>query len=296
MNQPIYPDVPRINVTQYGSALIEGQVIPCCVGRDLMIYVPVIGVCEAIGIPFEAEIERISNLHALYQGLVITPFRIRNQENGELETHEVAAISFTRLHTWLSSIPTDQVENEEMRGRLVAMQEHLADLIYAYMGRPLVPEELRQTQERSLGEEQQQFYASIEQVAKVQGQLSVTDEKLEKVANRVKLLEVSLSLSAPGSVFIDKKQQEIYRAMIGIVGKLYEQKGRGKFEDIEANLKKDFDFTFYKVIKSEQWESIVRSLTQTYKALVPAGTPVPQIFQDAAKLKTQSSVKQPGLF
>jgi hypothetical protein len=285
-----------MQVTQYGSALIEGQVIPCCIGRDLMIYVPVIGVCEAIGIPVEAEIERISGLHALRQGLKRVPFRMRSAQGGELETREIAAISFTRLHTWLSGIPTGQVADEDMRARLAAMQEHLADLIYAYMGRPLIPDELRQTQERALPEEQQQLYASMEQVAKLQDQLNVTDEALEKVSHRVKTLEVALSFSAPGGSFIDKKQQEIYRAMIGIVGKLYAQKGRGQFEDIEANLKRDFDFTFYKVIRAEQWEPIVRSLTQTYKALVPPGAPIPQIFQDALKLKTPPPAQQPGLF
>jgi hypothetical protein len=297
MSQTGTENLPRVSVTQYGSTFIEGRVVPCCVGGDLMIYVPVIGVCEAVGLDAEEETQRIRGHHALKQGLVQVAFRVRAPATGEVETRDFPAIAFTRLHTWLASIPAERVIDAEKRSRLEAMQEHLADLIYAYMGRSLLPDELRDTHERGLPEQQRAFYASVEQISRIEEQLRVTDETLEQIGQRLKTVEVALSFGPSEASFIDKRQQEVYRAMIGIVGKLYQQKGRGPFENVEAGLKKDFDFTFYKVMRADQWEGVVRSLIHTYTSLTPAGAPLPQIFEDALKMKGKPPLNaQPGLF
>ncbi len=298
MAQHEYSDVPKMNVTKYGSVLIEDQVVPCCIGINGMIYVPVSGVCTVLQISVEQETARIYESASLRKGMADVPFQVIKSDREPTETVYYYAISITRLHSWLMQIPAELVPNDELRSRLTAMQDRLAEVVYAYLGRPLLPEEFRDTMERGVPEETRQLYEAISKISDLQSELSVTKESLEAVSGRVKILEVALSLGSPTGSFIDHRQQEVYRQIIGIVGQLYEKRHPGEFGKVEARLKEQFDFVFYKVIKSEQWEGVIRSLIQTYKSLVPAGTPLPQIFNDALKLKTQSSTdkRQPGLF
>jgi hypothetical protein len=284
------PGIPSLDALKYGAVLVEGQVIPCCIGTNSMVYIPIAGVCGAIRIPVESEIERIQSNLSLSKGLAKLPFQVQDND-GKVVNIMLDSISITRLHTWLLQIPAGVVPDEETRNRLVVMQDRLADVIYAYLGRPILPDEFRETMERPMPDDLKALFAAMEKVVNL-------EEGLDAVSQRVKMLEVALSLSAPTGSFIDKRQQEVYRQIIGIVGKEYEKKHPGQFGEVEKRLKEQFDFVFYKVIKAEQWENVIRSLLATYQSLVPAGTPVPQIFKDALKLKTQPPVNadQPGLF
>lgn len=291
MDNPQHSALPKISPAQYGSALIEEQVVPCCLGSDLMVYIPIAGVCKIVGLDADQEIERIRNHRALRQGLALVPFQYSAGEGAAPQSFDFPSISLTRLHAWLNLVPPETVQDEEMSRRLSVMQEQLADLIYAYMGRPMLPEEVRVEREQHLPQEQKDFYAALEEVSQVKQDLSLTRESVEQVDRRVKTLEMALSLRAPDGSFIDKKQQVIYRDMVAIVGKLYQDRGND-FEEVEKGLKEEFGFIFYKVITVEEWEPIVRRLISMYKLMTRPGTPLPKIFEDALKLKPKPPAGQ----
>ncbi len=284
------PSIPNVEALKYGAVLIEDQVIPCCIGVNNMVYIPIAGVCSAIRIPVDPEIERIKVNPSLSKGLAKLPFQVQG-DDGQPTSVMLESISITRLHTWLLQVPASIVPDEETQSRLVTMQDRLADVIYAYMGRPILSEEFRETMERQMPAELRAIFEAMEKVPSLEDDLNV-------VKQRLKILEVAISLSAPTGAFIDKRQQEVYRQIIGIVGKEYERRHPGQFDEVEKRLKQQFDFVFYKVIKSEQWENVIRSLMATYHSLMSEGTPTPQIFKDALKLKTQppANQNQPSLF
>ena len=94
--------------------------------------------------PFcRAQVERIRAHHALQQGLVKIDFQVKYGETA-FQTRSLNAISITRLHTWLMMLEVSRVENQAIRPKLAAMQEELADLVYGYFGRPLLPPDMRE--------------------------------------------------------------------------------------------------------------------------------------------------------
>jgi hypothetical protein len=197
----------RVEVVRYGTTLIEDQAVPCCLGRDLMIYIPVAGVCSVIKVNPEDELRRIMEHRSLRQGLALISFAMINEETQEAVKTDLPCISLTRLHSWLNMIPAEEVLDEDMGKRLALMQDQLADLIYAYMGRPLLPEDIKVEREQSLAPEQARFYQVIEEVSHVKEDLSATQDSVEKMGKRLGALEVALSLRTPDGSFIDKRQQ-----------------------------------------------------------------------------------------
>ncbi len=253
---------PHLSVRQYASVVIDGIRIPCAITDQLFVYIPILGVCEVIGINSETEESRIQKDPALNEGLAYLPFSLRVAEK-TFHEEEIACINLTRLHTWLWGIDLEAVPNETTRAKLLVFKRELADLAYAYYGRPMLPPDLKAEGQQFLTEEQSSRFEILEKQY-------LEDHPVGSEEAPEKGFTVAVSSEPPSVEFIDDAQGKMYRDMIGILGRLAERKKvpndkRKGYQRVEAGIKEEFGFTYYWTIPAGQWEAIVRHCIQVYR-------------------------------
>ena len=294
------PEFPRLNVRQYASVVIEGIRIPCAITDQLFVFIPILGVCEVVGIDSTIEEARIQKDQALYEGLAYLPFSFRATQDA-FHYEEIACINLTRLHTWLWSIDLDSVPDDPMRQKLLIFKRELADLAYAYYGRPMLPSDLKAESQQFLSPEQASRFEILEDQYHADHPIDEDDPDSSKAPG----ITVAVS-SEPLSVeFIDEAQGKIYRDIIGILGRLAEKKKipndkRKGYQRVEGGLKEEFGFTYYWTIPADQWEAIIRHCIQVFRGYAGPNTPIPPILTNALKMKARPrslhADDQPRLF
>ena len=292
---------PHLSVRQYASVVIDNMRIPCAITDQLYVYIPVLGVCEVIGADYQKEETKIQNDPALHEGLAYLPFSLRDH-SGQFRETKIACINLTRLHTWLWGIEIEALPSETMQHKLLIFKRELADLAYAYYGRPMLPQDLKAESQQFLTEEQKSRFEILEQQYLVDHP-TIQDENPEQPTENG--LTIAVSSEPPQVEFIDESQAKIYREMLGILGRLAEKKKvpgdqRKGYQRIEGGIKEQFGFTYYWTIPANQWEAIVRHFIQVYHGFVGKSSPLPPIFTHALKMKAKprnlNAEDQPRLF
>lgn len=298
-NQSTASQYPHLSVRQYASVIIDGIRIPCAITDQLFVFIPILGICEVVGIDSHNEEIRIQKDPALNEGLAYMSFSLRVTGN-EFREQEIACINLTRLHTWLWGIDLDTVTGEKTRQKLLVFKRELADLAYAYYGRPMLPPDLKAEGQQFLNAEQTSRFEILETQYHADHPIGEESESSPE-----KGITIAVSSEPPSVEFIDEAQGKMYRDMIGVLGRLAERKKlpndkRKGYQRVEAGLKEEFGFTYYWTIPAHQWEAIVRHCIQVFRGYAGPNTPVPQIFSDALKMKAKprslSAGNQPRLF
>jgi hypothetical protein len=293
MTEASQSPIPRFHSSQYGVVEFEGGQIPCAFGGEpgrFTALIMVQGVCQTIGIPLEGEIERIQGHHLIQDGLFLVPFQFMDQD-GKLTTRHVPAITLTRLHTWLAMIPPEIVEDEDMRRKLVATQKELTDVIYAYFGRRLLPQEIRAEDDPYIDETRRQIYEKIEEASQLGDRVTHIEGSVEDLKKQVGRLMITISAGEAGD-HISADQQEQLKAMIDILARRYEEKhGKGTRGALINGLKERHNWRFFNSVPKGSWASLVQDCIHIFRQLNPKGTPLPRVFELA-----QQSISQNSLF
>ena len=287
------PEIPHFNTDQYGVVEFEGDHIPCAFGGEpghFTAFIMVQGVCQVIGIPLETEIARIQGHHLLRDGLFLVPFQFM-EANGKLITRAVPAITLTRLHTWLALIPPEIVPDETMQRKLETTQKELTDVIYAYFGRRLLPQEIRAEDDPYIDETRRQMYEKIEEASRLGDRLVHVENDMEDLKQQVGRLMIRISAGEAGDN-ISADQQEQLKAMIDILARRYEDKhGKGTRGALINGLKERHNWRFFNSVPKGSWTPLVQECIYLFRQMHPKGTPLPRVFELA-----QQSIAQDRLF
>jgi hypothetical protein len=284
--------IPLFQTDQYGVVDFESENIPCAFGGSpgqLTAFIMLQGVCQAIGLPAEQEIARIQKHHLLKDGLFLVPFQFMHPD-GKIVTRNVHAITLTRLHTWLALIPPESVADETMRAKLVVTQKELADVVYAYFGRRLLPPEIRVEDDPYIDEARRQVYAKIEEASQLSDRVSSIEGDVQDLKKQVGRLLISISAGEEGDN-INADQQEQLKAMIDILSRRYEEKhGKGTRGALINGLKERHNWRFFNSVPKSAWEALVKDCVYLFRQLNPKGTPLPRVFELAQQSISQSSL------
>lgn len=284
--------LPHFRADQYGVVDFENENIPCAFGGEpgrFTVFIMLQGVCQAVGLPVEPEIKRIQNHHLLRDGLYLVPFQFMNAE-GKITTRSVHAITLTRLHTWLAMIPPESVPDESLRRKLVATQQELTDVIYAYFGRRLLPQEMRAEDEPYLDETRRQLYARLEEAAKLGDRLVGVEGDVQEIKKQVDRLAIAISAGEAGDN-INADQQEQLKAMVDILSRKYEEKhGKGTRGALINGLKERHNWRFFNSVPKKAWEPLVKDCVAIFRNLHPKGTPLPRVFEIAMQSFSQDKL------
>jgi hypothetical protein len=285
--------LPHYRAENYGIVAFEEDQIPCAFGGEpgrFQVFILVQGICQAIGISAEAEIERIQKHHLLKDGLYLIPFQFMDEE-GRVTTRAVPAITLMRLHTWLAMIPPDVVMDERLRAKLVHTQKDLADVIYGYFGRRLLPEAMRAEEEPYLTPELRAWYRRLEEAANLGERVAGIASEVEGLKKQVDRLSIVVSAGEAGDD-INADQQEQLKAMVDILSRRYEDKhGKGTRGALINGLKERHNWRFFNAVPKSAWPGLVQECVHMFRQMHPPGTPLPRVFELA-----QQSLHQNRLF
>jgi hypothetical protein len=284
--------IPRFPADQYGVVEFENENIPCAFGGppgQFTALIMIDGVCQAVGVSPAAEVERIQAHHLLRDGLYLVPFQFMDAY-GKLSTRDVHAITLTRLHTWLAMIPPDSVPDETMRQKLIVTQKELTDVIYAYFGRRLLPQEMRAEDDRYLDDTRRQLYEKLEEASQLGDRLAGVEGEVRGLQQQVNRLEIAISAGEAGDN-INADQQEQLKAMIDILSRRYEEKhGKGTRGALINGLKERHNWRFFNSVPKRAWEPLVKECAHIFRQLHPTGTPLPRVFELALRTTTQDTL------
>lgn len=285
---------PRYSVRRYATVLIEDSRFPCAITDELKVFIPILGVCDVVGLDADKEVARIASDPVLRDGLAYLPFTLR-ADDGSFQEFEIACINLIRLHSWLWSIDLKDIPTEPMRRKFLVLKRDMADLIFAYYGRAMLSPDLKAEEEQFLTPEQKSRFAILE--AQYHADHPVAPEGGDRQPPEPGLT-ISVSTEPPEVEFIDRDQRQVYRDMIGILGKLADKKKvpgdkRRGFERVEAGLKAEFGFTYYWAIPAVQWEAVVRHCIQVYQGYAGRTAILPPIFTNALKMKAKPDDLEP---
>jgi hypothetical protein len=285
--------IPRFHTDQYGVVEFENENIPCAFGGEpgrFTVFIMLQGVCQAIGIPLEPEVARIQGHHLLQDGLFQVPFQFLDAA-GKVITRDVAAITLTRLHTWLAMIPPEIVPGDEVRRKLAATQKELTDVVYAYFGRRLLPPEIRAEDDPYIDATRRQMYKMVEEASRLGERVSGVEGAVDDLKKQVDRLMISISAGEAGDN-INADQQEQLKAMVDILSRRYEEKhGKGTRGMLINGLKERHNWRFFNSVPKRAWEPLVKECVYIFRQLHPKGTPLPRVFELA-----QQSIGQNALF
>jgi hypothetical protein len=257
------------------TILFEGQILPCVLADDLNIYIPIAPVCDILGIGATPQAQHIRRHRSLRKGLALFEFEVRHGETAT-RRQKLNAISLTRFHTWLSHIAVDELKNEAARSSLEKMQDNLADVIYAYFGRPVMPKDVLAEKEGSLAPDLRTFYEGIEQARQARQLAESAIDRLAALEDRLDGLEVRIAPRL--EEFITPDQQRQFIRIVNILGDLLKKKNKGDIPTVHNGLKDQFGFTSYKLIPAGNFPAILQFCAQWYARLTPPGTPLPEEF------------------
>jgi len=274
------PITRRFSASQYGIVDFEGAAIPCAFGGEpghFTALVMIEGICQVIGVDFERELERIQAHHLLERGLYLVPYQFTEQGKHVIE--DCPSITLTRLHTWLAEIPPASIADAAMRAKLTSMQDELTDLIYGYFGRPLLPSGMLAEDEKYLDDKSRQFYDLVQSARETKERIDQLEDAVGSLRGQVESISMTVNSYEEGE-HIEKEQQERLRAMIDLLSRKYQEKhGQGTYDTVLQELKKRFDFRYYKAVKKETYPDLVRECVNIFRSLHPKGTPLPQVFK-----------------
>lgn len=294
MTNQDHTPIPRFTASvHYGSVKFEDLTLPCAYGGQpglFTAFILVEGICTGLGIGLEQELERIQSKKLLSNGLFLVPFPTADA-HGKVSSADYPAITLSRLHTWLALIPPEVVTSPEQRQKLENMQQELADVLYGYFGRPLLPPDMRAEEESYLSESERQFYRSLEEASQLPGRVNDLENQVRDLSEKIQRFTLRFEENESEEK-INSDQQEQLRAMISMLGRKYQEKhGQGTFGLVETNLKKDHNFQYYKDIPTKKWPAIVRDCVRIYHTLYGSTASLPRVFELA-----QLSAQQKSLF
>ncbi len=201
-------------------------------------------------------------------------------------------ISVKVLHSWLMTIPPENLGNPSARDKLYKMQKELAEVIYAWMGRQGVPEDIREEEESRLPVETRQLYDDVlaaklnsedarDLAELAHGRIDQSEEAMKALAERLEKLE--LLWKSQVEEHINKFQQGQYLTWVRLIGDLLTRRKEGTYRDVEAYLKTQFQFVSYRLIPASQFEEIRQYCIGWWKRLSPPGAPLPPAFNDPSQ-------------
>ncbi len=290
MTDPTIQPIPHFSTDQYGVVEFEGESIPCAFGGEpgrFTAFIMIQGVCQVIGIPDENEISRIQGHHLLQDGLFQVPFQFMDAR-GKISSRDVPAITLTRLHTWLAMIPPDLVPDEVIRRKLVVTQKELSDVIYAYFGRRLLPQEIRAEDDPYIDETRRQVYEKIEEASRLGDRMKSIEGDMQDLKKQVDRLMVTISAGEAGDN-INADQQEQLKAMVDILSRRYEEKhGKGTRGALINELKERHNWRFFNSVPKGSWGPLVQDCVHLFHQMNPQGTQLPRVFELALQSISQN--------
>lgn len=240
---------------------------------DNKIYVPIRPICEALGVNWSGQYQRIRRDPVLSDeaGSV----SILDTQNTPPQHREMTCLPLDYLNGWLFGINANRAKPEVREGLIRYQRECYRVLAEAFLERPAAkasPQEASLLQVREMGlaivrmaEEQLIF---DQRLTMAEGRL---DQAATIVSNMSKRLAVVEKRVAPGEPVTDEQASQLSQAVKAVALKLGERSGRNEYGGVYGELYRKFGITSYKLLPADRFEEAMKFLTDWHSSLVGDG-------------------------
>jgi hypothetical protein len=243
-----------------------GEYFSVCLVSDRKLYVPMIGLCQTMGLQTQGQVRRIQDNQAVADALVKLTLTWAYGDSGAQE-REMYCLRLDILPFWMGSIQPNRIPDEARRQRVILFQREFAAVAWAAFRREILPDDILAEMEATLPPSEQRFLQAMDETMEIRRELGTLGE-------RVAALEAKLH----GTDFINSSQMKAYQQMVGLVAYLLKQKGKSGEAQVHAEIKRVFDVPTYKLIPEDEFPRVQRFLRDWYARLAGPGAAVPSVF------------------
>jgi hypothetical protein len=229
------------------------------VDGEPLVYVPLLPICEYLGLDWSAQNRRVRRDEILNDESVILMLAAADGR-----TREMMCLPLDLLNGWLFGLNVSRVK-EELRPRLLQYQREcyrvLADHFAARpMARTATSSGLVQVREMGLAivrmaEEQMAFEARLGDTETVVGE---HDRRIAILEERVLSDEARIT---------EAQASQISQAVKAVAMVLSQQSGRNEYGAIYGELYRKFEVTAYRMLPASRFEEAMAWLTEWYQAI-----------------------------
>lgn len=244
-----------------------GEYFTVALANDRKVYVPMSGLCQAMGLQTQGQVRRISENEAVSDALVKLPLTWAYGDDA-VQEREMYCLRLDVLPFWMGTLQPNRIPDDERRHKIVRYQREFVAVAWAAFRREIVPDDMLAEMEGSLPIGEQEFLSAMDEAMALRRHMGQLDA-------RVSALEAKLA----GTDFINPAQMKAYIDMVGLVAYLLNRKKKGGEAHVHAEVKRQFEVPSYKLIPEDRFPEVQRFLRDWYKRLAGPGTAIPSVFE-----------------
>ena len=271
-----------------------GEVFKAYLTTNRQWFIPILEVCNALGVDTEGQRQRILRDEAIADRLVNLPLETPYRDTTRIQ--EVACLNLRALPYWLGTIDVKRVK-EEHRKKVILFKREFAEAAWAVFRSDMIPPELLSEMDTHLPPEEREYLEAMDQMRQVRkkidilsgrldDELATVGAELQDITGRLGTLEAALV----GKKIVNAAQARLIQEMIAVVAESKHAKTKKPksqcFAEVHEEFKSAFQVHIYSILPEEQLEAATTFLGARWAFYNP-GQPLPEIFRGS---------HQPSLF
>ena len=262
------------------------EIFTAFLGSDRQWYIPLNGVCSALGIDSSAQRHRIQRDEAISDRLVNIPLETPYQ--GATRVQDVACLNLRALPYWLGTIDASRVK-EEHRTKIILFKREFAEAAWAVFRSDILPADVLAETDTFLPPQEREFHEAMDQLRSVRKKVDMLTGKLEEELSRVgaALQDVSgrlgtLEAGLINKTIVNSAQSRMIQEMIAAVADSKHTKTKKSlslcFAEVHDEFKTAFQVHIYSILPEDQLSAATAFLASRWSFYNP-GRVLPDIFR-----------------
>lgn len=271
-----------------------GEVFKAYLTTDRQWFIPILDVCNALGVDSEGQRQRILRDEAIADRLVNLPIETPYRDATRIQ--EVACLNLRALPYWLGTIDAKRIK-EQHRKKVILYKREFAEAAWAVFRSDMIPSDLLAEMDAHLPPQEREYLEAMDQLRQARKKIDMLSGKLDEELAKVgaELEDLTGRLGTLEEMLANKKivnpaQARLLQEMIAAVSEAKHAKTKKTksqcFAEVHEEFKSAFQVHIYSILPEEQLEAATTFLSSRWAFYKP-GLPLPEIFRGS---------HQPSLF
>lgn len=276
-----------MNIVHSVPFVFYGEVFNAYLASDRQWYLPVRAVCEALGLDFSGQHQRILRDEAITDRMLNLPIETVYRDSTRIQ--EVACLNLRALPYWLGTVDGARVK-EEHRKKVILYKREFAEAAWSVFRSDIVPPDVLAEMDSYATPQEQEYGALMDSAREVRKKLDLFSGRLETELARVDATVQdidgrlgALEAQLVGKAIVNSAQAKQLDDMIALVALAEHEANPRKakslcFAEVHNDFKSTFQVHIYSLLPADKMEQAINYLAGRWGRLKP-GQPLPEIFR-----------------
>jgi hypothetical protein len=257
-----------LQVVEQKTVLFYNDELLAVRGDDNDVYVSLRHLCDALGLDFAGQSQRVQRNNVLSKG----------QRTSEIQTprgrRQFVLIRVDLVPLWLAGVSTRSVRSDEARTRLETYQAEAAKVLWEAFqtGRLTQPDIIDLVESDTPAAQAYRMAAAIMKIAHQQLMLEeqLGEHKLQLSKHERRLEEIEAILGDPGRHITPDQAMQISQAVKAVATAIGKKSKRNEYGGVYGELYRRFGITAYKMLPAHKFTQAMEWLTDWYQSITGA--------------------------